>query len=464
MFYFWVVIAYLSLLCLIALYRTRLVKTQEDFMVAGRRLPASILVLTLLSTWIGSGSILAGAELSYRRGFAALWLPAGAWAAIAVVYLIAGRARKLEQFTVPDVLELRYNGAARLLGTITTILAYTAIVSYQFRGGGIVLNVVTGMPLELGIPLTAAFVIAYTALAGMLSIAYIDILNGLAILSGISLSLPFLIDRVGGWAAVRAHLPAEHFSPFGTLGLAEALGYFLPSFLLLLGEANMYQKFFSARDESAARRAVIGWIAGTVLIETLIVAVAVVASSAFRNVPPDSIILHAARHGLPAAVGGLLLAASVAIIVSTADSFLFTPATNLVRDIYQRFVNPDASARRIVLCSRLAVLALGIFAFLQLRFFETVLRMALYAYTMYGASITPALVAAFIWRRATPAGGVASILAGMLTTLGWELAGRPLGLASIFPATALSIASLIAVSLLGAPPGEEKIRPFFAGR
>ncbi len=464
MFYFWIVIAYLLLLSLIAFYRTRLVKTHVDFMVAGRKLPASILVLTLLSSWIGSGSILAGAELSYRRGFAALWLPAGAWAAIAAVYLIAGRARRLEQFTVPDVLELRYNGAARLLGTITTILAYTAIVSYQFRGGGIVLNIVTGMPLEQGILLTAVFIIAYTAMAGMISIAYIDILNGLTMLFGISLSLPFLIDHVGGWEAVRAGLPAEHFDLLSALTVTEAFGYFLPSFFLLLGEANMYQKFFSARDEGAARRAVIGWISGTIIIETLIVAVAVVASSAFRDVPPDSIILQAARYGLPAAVGALLLAAAVAVIVSTGDSYLLTPSTNLVRDIYQRFINPNASARRIVLYSRLAVLALGAAAFVQLRFFETVLRMALYAYTMYGASITPALIAAFTWRRATPAGGVASILAGMLTTLGWELAGRPLGLDSIFPATALSIAGLIVVSLLGAAPSEEKLRPFFASR
>src|SRR5687767_15446873 len=121
------ILAYLTALAAIGWWRGRAAKTGDDFLVAGRSLPAHVLVFTLLSTWIGSGSLFAGAGLGYRAGFPALWQSAGAWVGIALIYFIAPRVRRIAQYTVPDILELRYGAAARVLGTITIVLAYTTI-------------------------------------------------------------------------------------------------------------------------------------------------------------------------------------------------------------------------------------------------------------------------------------------------------------------------------------------------
>jgi SSS family solute:Na+ symporter len=377
------------------------------------------------------------------------------------LYFIAGRARKLAQFTVPDVLEIRYNKYARILGSLTTIIAYTAIVSYQFKAGGMVLNMVIGIPVDQGIILTAVFVIAYTALAGMFSVAYTDVVNGVVLVVGFIIGLPFLLKLAGGWSNIAATLPADRFQILGTMTIWEALGYSLPTMLLLLGESNMYQRFFSAKDERAAKASVLGWISGTIFVETLIVVLAIIGSSIFLDINPESVILHSVRHGLSPVIGCVLLAAIVAVIVSTADSFLLVPSTNIMRDIYQRFVNPNVSQRRMVLYSRLVVIALGIIAFIQVKFFTTVLAMALYAYTMYGVGVTPATLAAFLWKRATPIGGVCSIASGMVTTIGWELLKKPLNVPTVYPALILSVSSLIIISLLTPKPEEEKVRPFF---
>ncbi|KPL04605.1 MAG: hypothetical protein AMJ90_00080 [candidate division Zixibacteria bacterium SM23_73_2] len=461
MVYFWAILVYLLFLILVGAKRSKLVKTQDDFMVAGRKLPATVLVGTLLATWIGSGSIIAGAGLAYRRGFSALWFDAGVWVAIVILYLIAGRIRAFAQYTVPDILEVRYNKYARILGAITTIVAYTAIVSYQFRAGGMVLNLVTGIPVSDGIIITAVFVITYTFLAGMISVAYTDLVNGVVMTMGIFLALPFLISNAGGWGNIVANLPQERFQVLGTMSIWEALGYSLPTMLLLLGESNMYQRFFSAKDEKTAKKAVVGWIGGTIILETAIVVLAVVGSAIFLNIKSESVILHSARFGLPLFLGCLLLAAIVAIIVSTADSFLLVPSTNVIRDIYQRFLNPHASQKKIVLYSRLVVIALGILAYLQVQFFSSILKMALYAYTMYGVGITPAVLAAFFWKRATSWGGVCSIGAGMLTTLLWEALGQPQNVPTIYPALFMSVGFLITVSLLTPKPASGKLKPFF---
>src|SRR3954454_1514608 len=159
----------------ITLFKTAQIKNKTDFLVAGRTLSWPVLVFTLLSSWIGAGSLLAGAENAYRNGFAALWQPAGGWVGLILIALIAGRARTLAQFTLPDLLETRYNATARVLATIAIVISYTVITSYQFIGGGDILHLIfPDLPRATGMYIIAGFVIAFTAAAGMASIAYLD--------------------------------------------------------------------------------------------------------------------------------------------------------------------------------------------------------------------------------------------------------------------------------------------------
>src|SRR5215470_6858552 len=112
-------ILFLIVLALLAVSVTRTLqlKSHADFMVADRKLSAAVLVFTLLCSWIGAGSLFGGAEFAVRRGICSLWLPAGGWAGLIVVYFTAGRARSFAQYTVPDLLETRYSALARIFGT-----------------------------------------------------------------------------------------------------------------------------------------------------------------------------------------------------------------------------------------------------------------------------------------------------------------------------------------------------------
>ncbi|MCH8485271.1 MAG: sodium:solute symporter family protein [Candidatus Cyclonatronum sp.] len=480
--FFWVVIGYLILLMSISIVKSFAIKNQEDFMVAGRSVPTYKLVATLLCTWIGSGSLLAGAGLAAQVGLSELWMAAGAWIGIILVFFLAARVRRISQYTVPDILELRYNKWARILGTIVIVIAYTTIVGYQFRGGAFVLELVAGVPQWQGVLLTAAFIITFTAFAGMLSIVSVDIINGAIITIAVLFAVPLVFMNLGGMEYVSTELDPSLFTVFGDHNFLWAMGVFLPTFLLLMGESNMYQKFFSARDEKAAKSAVVWWVIGTIVVETAIATLAILAFSHFNSLSPDSlyhlavenseqIILHTARFGtevgIPIAGGLLLICAAVAIITSTGNSFLLAPSTNITRDIYQRFVNPQASEKRIVVFQRITVLALGVCAYFMLTQFDTILAMAFTAYTMIGAGLTPALLAAFLWKRVTTAGGVASIATGMavtllITVLNAVLAEPLLDTAYIvLPSAGASILALVVVSLLTQPDPEEKWRPFY---
>ncbi len=476
--YITAVVVYVVFLIGVGIYKSRSIKSQDDFMVAGRKTSTFFLIGTLVSTWIGTGSLFGGAGLAFRMGFSQLWMSAGAWVAIVIVYFLAHRVRRISQYTVSDILEKRYNSTARLLGTVVIIIAYLTIAGYQFRAGGRLLNILLGMDPLIGGAIACAVVVTFTVVAGMLSIMTIDIFNAIMKTMGLIVALPLIYLAVGGMEAV-ATLPADRFEIFGQNDWVWAMGVFFPTFFLLLGESSMYQKFFSAKDESSARKAVIGMVIGVVILETLLCALAVIGSAKYIHLPPflgpdgtldkaatETIILQLARFDLPLIAGMVLLCAAVAMMLSTATSFLMIPSTNVARDIYQRFVNPDVSQKAIVTFQRVAIVVLGVVAYVVASFFKSILDMAFTAYSMVGAGITPALLAAFLWKRVTVQGGVASILAGLLVPLVITIANfilpEPLLETDymILPAAALSIISLIVVSLMTEPSEEARWRPF----
>ena len=146
-------------------------------------------------------------------------------------------------------------------------------------------------------------------------------------------------------------------------------------------------------------------------------------------------------------------------MISTANNYLFSPATNLIHDVYGRFINRNASDRRKLVMSRVIVVLLGLFALLQATRFESILKAALYAYTIYGAAVTPVVMAVFFSKRVTTVAAITSIALGTAVTIGWNLAGYELD--AVYPALGASVVSLIVVSLLSAPPAPEKWKPFF---
>jgi SSS family solute:Na+ symporter/sodium/proline symporter len=462
-----------ALLLAVAVDRTRRVKTKADYLVAGRSLPAMVLVLTLLTSWIGAGSLFAGAENAYKNGFAALWQPAGGWLGLLAIYFIAPRARRFARFTLPDLLETRYNQTARVLGTVAILFAYVGITSYQFKGGGDVLHLIfpDAVTPELGTYIIAGFVILTTALAGMSSVAYMDAAIGSLVTVICIVAAPMLFAKAGGWPGLHAALPATHFQPLGNLTLVQALEFLMPTLLLMLGNQVMYQKFFSARSERDARVSVVGWIVGTVILETLIVSIAVFGSALFKTgeaaLHPREIIPYTARNGLPALMGALLLGAVFAKVISTASNYLFSPATNLINDVFVRYLAPQASNKRVMIVSRLAVVLLGCWALYQAVYAESILEKMLWAYTIYSAALTPVVLAAFYSKRVTAWGAVAAIAAGTVVTLGWDLpAVRQLfpaflaERAAIFPALVAALAAMVVVSLLTPKPTKAQLAQF----
>lgn len=364
------------------------------------------------------------------------------------------------------------------------------------------MNIVTDgkVSLEVGQTVAAAFVILFVTIGGMVAVAHTDLPNGIIIVLACCLAVPFAVLAAGGWSHASQVLPPGHFelfSPdFGKYPALKGLSYFLSTLLLLMGVQAMYQKFYAARSPKEARTAVAIWIVGTIVVETIVIAIAVFAASYNAehqtHWDPRSLVLNAARHMVPAPVGVLLLGAACAVVLSTGMNYLLSSSSNVIRDIYQRMVRPDADPTKMVALQKVFVVGLGLCAFFMI-FIPTVLKLqisvlqyAYFAYTMYGVAVTPALFAALTWKRATRQGGLVSIVSGAVATVFFELVlpqvapsimqaaqgkagaqvfgGDPWGIPSIYPAALISIGSLVVVSLLTRPPSEQELAPLFGTR
>ncbi len=489
MTYIVVVSSYVLLLLGISIYKSRSVKSADDFMIAGRRVPVYMLVATLVCTWIGSGSLFGTAGLTFRTGISELWFSAGAWVGILVVYMIAARVRRIAKYTLTDLLEKRYSQLAKVLGTITIIIAYMVIAGYQFKGGGRFIAILSDGSIspETGMMMAALLIVGFTVLAGMVSIVSIDIFNGCLMLLAMIVTLPFAIAGHGGIDAVITTIQQtepNHLSMMGGHDFIWVVGIALPTFLLLMSESSMYQKFSSADSASNAKKAVMGMFIGVVVVETLMMLIALVGFAIYADDPrffladgsvnramAEEIILRIGFEQLPVIIGSLLLAAGAAIVISTGNTFLMVTSTNVTRDILQAFFYKNATPSQIIWMQRSCIVGIGVLAYLMMSQFDTILEMALMSYTMIGASLAPALLAAFFWKRVTRAGGVASIASGMLTVIliavlnsiykgsaeGLQLLGITFPMDTDYiaiPAVIVSVSTLVIVSLLSGKPDQ----------
>ena len=465
MIYYLVIGIYLIGLLIIGLSKSDSIKNQEDFSVAGRSLSTWILVGTMAATWMGTGSVLGNAGKTFEIGAAGFLLPIGGMLGVLVLTKIAGKARASGKLTVPEIIGSRFGDIAMILSVFALLAAYLVIVSYQFNAGGAVIytifhdNLGSGITLDQATIIAALFIVAYTVLAGLLSVAYTDVANGILMITCFIIALPILFFQAGGFDGMSASFENKgminNMSMFGVLSFRKVINFTLPSFLLILGDANMYQRFFASESVQSVKKATYLLFFAIVILESLIVANAWISSSMITDIAKEShVLIYAAYNFLPPFIGALMLATIIGIIISTADSFLLVPTTILINDIYLKYSNRKYSDKTIVLLSRMLVLLLGFFSYWVSRMFAadtTIFEKALYAFTIYGTAITPSLLAAFFWEKATKYGAICSILSGTIATVYY---GNKLGLdETVVPALIISSLALILISLI-----ERKIR------
>lgn len=452
----WFVIGYGVLMVALGFVYSKKVESNEDFILAGKSLGPVVLMGTLLATWVGSGSVTGGQNsLAYSFG---LW-PAVGYAipsiiGIGTIFIISSKVRNYGKYTVAEILEMKYGKVASYFAAVIIILAFVGIVSYQYQGLGYVLHVSTGISVELGTIIAAVIIILLATMGGLMSVAPTDALSAFLITIALIIAVPVAI-AVGGWDTILSNVPKTHLKPMGTLTFVQILGFYIPMLFLLLGDQNIYQRLASSRDNKVTRIGTIGWIVGLLIVTPLISLLAFISRSIFPKIEPGMALI-ALTSQLPIVIGGVLIAALTAFITTTGNSYLLSAATSVIYDLFgDNFKYKHEN--KMLLMTRILVPILGVIAFLLTMYFPSVLSVQMYAYTVYGAGITPALLAVFIYPKVTKAGGLASMAVGLVTTLIWELGFvQSTGINSALISVPLAIIVLVVVTLFTSKGGNQR--------
>jgi len=440
-------------------------KDLEGYLLGGRDVGPLVTALTLQSTSMSGYMFLGAGSLGYTTGYWSMWFVAGdIGGGVLNLSIIGRRMRKFSQvmgsLTVIEYLEHRYPAAAtRLIAATLSVFLLAFYVLAQFIAGGKGMALVTGLPYEWALLAALTIIIIYTFLGGYLAVAYTDFFQSIIMVIGVVWIFGAALAEVGGLTAANEQLRAIDptiLSIWGRgLGFQGQWGVVAGAILVFsagyMGWPHVTTRHMAMKRPKTARLAGAYATAWNLLFVPAPYIVGILAILILPNLTdPELAIFEVARALLPPAVTGIVMAAIMAAIMSTADSLLLQTGSIASRDLYERFINPEASERQMVMVSRLLVLAIGAVGyFVALADPPAVAYVVIFTTSVLGSAFAPAFFCAVWWKKANTPGAIASMVSGAVTAVTWELAGlaSTTTLAPMSAGIAVSSIVIVVVSL-----------------
>ncbi|MFQ6572651.1 sodium:solute symporter [Pseudomonas sp. UM16] len=446
-----VVLIYAAGMLALGYYGMRRAKTHEDYLVAGRNLGPNLYMGTMAATVLGGASTVGTVKLGYVHGISGFWLCAALGLGIIALNLfLAKPLLRLKIFTVTQVLEQRYNPMARQASAVI-MLAYALMIAVTSTLAiGTVLQVLFEMQFWAAILLGGGVVVVYSTIGGMWSLTLTDIVQFVIKTVGLMfVLLPICLYRVGGWDELVAKLPASSFS-LTTIGWDTIITYFLIYFFGILIGQDIWQRVFTARDEKVAKRA--GTTAGIYCVIYGLVC-AVIGMAAHVLLPDlanaNNAFAAIVKSALPDGIRGLVIAAALAAMMSTASAGLLAASTVLTEDLLPKLRGGKQSSLAI---NRLFTLLTGICVLGIALVVEDVISALTLAYNLLVGGMLVPLIGAIYWKRATTAGAITSMTLGFVTALVFMLKDGMDANTPIYYSLTIALVSFVVVSLMSRRP------------
>lgn len=432
----------------------------ESFMAADRDTNLLQTTATTAATDIGGGFSIAMGGLGFTLGISGSWLIAVSglsivFASFLMVPRVKRWADRVKGLTTGDLFEARFDRRTGSVAAIVIALAWFTFVGGQIIAGGKLLQATLDMNLELGIFLAGAVILAYTAMGGLKAVIHTDVFQMLVLFVGIILVLvPIGLFRVGGWDGLVTQLSANPETAglvrWDAVSWKQALGWFFAIFPIWFISIAALQRIIAARDERTARRA---FLFTGVPIEWPLFAVGSTLVGLFARVlVPDLTDAELATPTmiltlLPVGLAGVVIAAYIAAVMSSADSCLIGPVSILTNDVYRKLYRPQACNAELLRVARALTLVLGVLAIGLAYLAPSVLDLVLYAYTFGAAGVFFPMLGLLFWRRTTASGAFWSMVLGGGSAIAWTVAGEPWGFAASWAGWVIALPTLVIVSL-----------------
>lgn len=467
-------IAYLILMLAIGVIAYQRTKNSTDYFLGGRSLGPWPAALSAGASDMSGWLLLGLPGYAYAAGIEAFWLAGGLLVGTWLNWLISAKRLRTysittDALTLPEFLSRRFNDNSKLIQVISAFFILLFFLFYTSSGlvaGGKLFETVFGLDYTTAVIIGTVCVVSYTLFGGFLAVSWTDLVQGL--LMAAALMIVPIAAMEGGLGQLSTDLSninpqlltlwndtkGEPLSAIAIISLvAWGLGYF--------GQPHILARFKAARsnkDLTTARRIAVIWTALSMVGAMLVglVGLIYVTNSGVSIDDGEKIFMLLVNSIFHPVVAGVLLAAILAAIMSTADSQLLVSSSALAEDFYKQLVKKDATSEEIVMVGRIAVVAISIVALiLAMTPDSSVLGLVSYAWAGFGAAFGPALVLSLYWSRMNRNGALAGIVIGGVTIVVWkQLTGGWFDVYEIVPGIIFSTIAIVVVSMMTGEPEE----------
>ncbi|MEZ8035573.1 sodium/proline symporter PutP [Vibrio crassostreae] len=469
-------IAYLIMMLAIGVIAYKRTSSSTDYFLGGRSLGPWPAALSAGASDMSGWLLLGLPGYAYAAGFEAFWLAGGLLVGTWANWLISAKRLRTysittESLTLPEFLSRRFNDNSKLIQTISAFFILLFFLFYTSSGlvaGGKLFETVFGLDYTTAVIIGTVCVVSYTLFGGFLAVSWTDLVQGL-LMSAALLIVPIAAMNGGlGQLSTDLHninpelltlwndVKGEPLSAIAIISLAAwGLGYF--------GQPHILARFKATRsnkDLTTARRIAVVWTAlsmiGAMLVG-LVGLIYVTNSGAPKLDDGEKIFMLLVNAMFHPVIAGILLAAILAAIMSTADSQLLVSSSAMAEDLYKQVLKKDATSEEIVRVGRFAVILISLIALvLAMTPDSSVLGLVSYAWAGFGAAFGPAIVLSLYWSRMNRNGALAGIVVGGVTIVLWkQFTGGWFDVYEIVPGIILSTISIVVVSLITGEPEDE---------
>jgi sodium/proline symporter len=476
--------AYLVLMLAIGVWAYRRTADSSGYFLGGRSLGPWPAALSAGASDMSGWLLLGLPGFAFTSGLESLWLAGGLLLGTWLNWLLLARRLRTysvtanDSLTIPEFFANRFGDRKHLLQAVAAFFVLLFFLFYTSSGlvaAGKLFETVFGLDYELAAIVGTLFIVSYTLFGGFLAVSWTDFVQGLLMAAALLIVPVIAIQSDGGGAAMLETLRAQNphllslvtdseGKPLTLLAIVSLMAWGLGYF----GQPHILARFQGIRspgDVPTARRIAVGWTALSLVGAVLVgLAGAAYVATNFGGQLGDEetifiVLVQALFHPL---IAGILLAAILAAIMSTADSQLLVSSSALAEDLYRQLLRPGASQREVVLVGRAAVVLLALVALsLAMDPDSTVLGLVAYAWAGFGAAFGPVLLISLYWKRMNWHGAIAGVVTGGVVVVVWkQLDGGIFTLYEIVPGILLASAAIVIASLATPAPDASIQRTF----
>ncbi|SDT98014.1 sodium/proline symporter PutP [Halopseudomonas salegens] len=446
----------------------------SDYILGGRSLGPGTAALSAGASDMSGWLLLGLPGYALAAGYEASWIAIGLLMGTWLNWLIVSRRLRVyshavnDSLTLPAYFEFRFADKTRLLRVVSAVFILLFFLFYTSSGlvaAGKLFESTFGMGYTLAVVVGTFAIISYTFFGGFLAVSWTDVIQGLLMAAALVIIPIMALSDMGGWGEAEAAMAASNpnLLTFFTDMDGEALGFVAIISLLgwglgYFGQPHVLARFKAIEDDAAlplARRIAVTWTAVCLFAALMTGWVGIGYFGEAGIGDAETVFLALVQALMHPLVAGILLAAVLAAIMSTADSQLLVSSSALAEDFYKALFRKDASQQQLVWVGRFAVVGIALLALLfALDPESTVLGLVSYAWAGFGAAFGPAVILSLFWKRMNWQGALAGIIVGGVTVVVWERLSL-FGLYEIIPGFILASIAIVVVSLLTKEPDAE---------